>query len=44
MAVPNTLAYYIMTTFTAVKSFIAQAPGSIFTTLFLPNFQMDPLS
>ncbi len=28
MAVANTLAYYVMTTIMAVKSFIVQAPGS----------------
>jgi hypothetical protein len=27
MAVANTLAYYVMATITAVKSFIVQAPG-----------------
>jgi hypothetical protein len=28
MAVANTLAYYVMATITAVKSFIVQAPGA----------------
>jgi len=31
MAVPNTLAYYDTATITALKSFIVQAPGLIFT-------------
>jgi hypothetical protein len=31
MAVGNALAYYDMATITAVKSFIVQAPGLVFT-------------
>ncbi len=34
MAVANTLAYYIMATITAVKSFIVQDPGAFTTNLF----------
>jgi hypothetical protein len=33
MAVANTLAYYVTATITAVKSFIVQAPASLFSTL-----------
>jgi hypothetical protein len=32
MAVANTLAYYIMATIAAVKSFIVQAPGALATS------------
>jgi hypothetical protein len=35
MAVANTLAYYVTSTITAVKSFIVQAPGSKFFSLLL---------
>jgi hypothetical protein len=40
MEVKNTLAYYNMATITAVKGFIAQAPGSNQTKLFWRNLRL----